>query len=74
VGIMEIDIRSTLEIPVKFIRFADKYNDDGCLVEGISDYIYINDGDGDICDGIHKDNIDNLILALRKAKEIWHEK
>ena len=63
---MENDIRSEAkERPITSIRFGDN---DGDLVENGAYKVYIcRDDAGELM----MEDIDNLILALQKAKELW---
>ena len=68
---MEIDIRVKIkDEKISGIRFADNEGDNGSVVQLEGNFLYIIDKDGDNCDGVHIDNIDNLILALKKVKEL----
>ncbi len=68
---MEIDIRHRGENQkIDRVRFAENKDDDGCVLKWEGNFLYTIDQDGDDCDGIHIENIDNLILALKKVKEL----
>lgn len=64
---MEIDIRNNSEEIVDIIRFSehDIIKHDDNVIE------IIDEDDPPSCTTIYKKDIDNLILALQKAKELW---
>ena len=59
-----LDIRAE-ETPIDTIVFAE-----GCKVKLNSPYFRIVDKEGDIVE-FHQSDLDNLIKALQKAKELW---
>jgi hypothetical protein len=76
----KLDIRKPTD-PIKYITFADDYSQCGgvrgnCVYEiaknnGESDYVYLESSVGEAVT-IRMGDIDNFILALQKAKELWY--
>lgn len=66
---MEIDIRNHSDEVVDVIRFSDR----DIIRHEDSAIEIIDEGDHQYRTAIYKKDIDNLILALQKAKELWGE-
>lgn len=65
-----IDIRTTSSDPVRKITFAD-YNSAYATQLDISEgYIQFRDSNGDVENDVQFEDIDNLIRALQKVKEL----
>jgi hypothetical protein len=63
---MIIDIRETQDDEIEGIKFDDS----GEYIFPIGSAIYYKYGDADV-PLIYFEDIDNLIAALKKAKELW---
>lgn len=73
-----LDIR-TNNSPITSITFADGEWDWGCTItvkqhqRDVTE-LFLRDMDGDATNCLNLSDIDNLILALQKAKELWGNK
>ena len=68
-----LDIRKTGDEPITEIKFGDGNNINSCALEkriGCQEVILL-DRNVDPSGYIAINDIDNLILALQKAKELW---
>lgn len=68
-----LDIRNATDDEITHIQFGSFHNTCGGIValSSNTDEISIQDKEEDINGYIRIDDIDNLILALQKAKELW---
>lgn len=76
---VKLDIRTMVTDNVDTIVFSDKtstvMDDYSCsmLQEADGQSIVFSDVDGDKVSRLRIDDIDNFILALQKAKELWED-
>lgn len=75
----KIDIRTHQVEAFNAIVFADDHSDYYASEMGLSNdcgetIIKFSDSDGDYGKNLKFEDIDNLILALKKAKELWGDK